>query len=117
TGFDGDDAAIDERSSGGRSHPGVLMDVEADTMAGAVAEGLCPTRFGDDVTADRVDISCRDSSPNGGDTCRLGFDHRVVHALLSRCGLTDHDRPGHVGVIAVHECSEVEHDEVPCGEV
>ena len=54
-GLDGDDVAGGERSIAGRGHPGPLVDLEADAVAGGVQEGVAPAGVVDDRAAGRVD--------------------------------------------------------------
>src|SRR5580698_8557448 len=66
TGLDGDDEAGGEDSSAQLTDRRGLVDVEPDAVASAVLEALGPTRGGDDLAADVVDILGRDARPQIG---------------------------------------------------
>ena len=114
--FDGDDAAVDQRSSRGPAHPGVLVDVETHAVAGAVQEGVGPAGLVDDRAAGRVDVLAADPGGHRGDAGRLGLEDHVEHPLLGRARLPHHDGAGHVRVVAVDQRAEVDHHEVAFGD-
>ena len=55
-GLDGHDVAGGERSVRRPGHPRVLVDLQADAVAGAVHEGVAPARLVDDGPAGGVDV-------------------------------------------------------------
>src|SRR6516165_8030534 len=76
TGLDGDDEAGGEDSSAELGHRRGLVDIEPDSVPGAVLEALRPARLPDDVTTDVVHLLHADARPHRSGAGGLGrADH------------------------------------------
>src|ERR1700730_8687358 len=91
----------------------VLVDVQADGVAGSVAEPLAILPFFDDLTARAIDLARRRARTRGFDPSSLGRDHELVDAPKLGIRLADEDRAAEVRTIAVHDRPKVEGDRGP----
>ena len=87
-----------------------FVDLEADTVAGAVQVPVAVAGLVEHVAARRRSIAQRACVDAGdrGDAGVLRRRHQLVELALLRGRLADHVRPGHVGVVAVDERTDVD---------
>ena len=90
----------------------ILVDEQPDAVAGAVQVPVEMAGSVEDVAARRVDVAGGDALADGPQPSELGLEHEVVDLLLLGGGIADHVAPRHVGVVAVDEGADVDHDGV-----
>ena len=112
TGLDGDDVTGCERSSRRPRDPRVLVDLEADAVAGAVGERVGPTGLADD---DRQASSTALVSVPAATAATPAACAAVTTSSIRRCvaeGSPMQNGAGHVGAVAVDQRAEVDDHEV-----
>src|SRR5215207_6212582 len=98
-GLDRDDRTGFQGITGTRGHPGLLVDLEAHPVAGAVHERVGPTRRRDDLATGAIDLGAVDSGTHRVATRRLAVAHDVPHAAGLRTRVADAHGAGHVGAV------------------
>src|SRR6478736_8578520 len=111
-GFDRDHGAFGKLVLLGRSEPRLLVDLEADPVTQAVDEVVPVPRLRDDGPRRGIHLDAGYTRSNHVDRSLLRLADDVVHLLELCRGLTERDRAGHVGVIALDERTEIELDHV-----
>ena len=86
----------------------VLVDVQPDAVAGAMAEPVAVPGVDDHLAARRVDLAGQRPRLDGGEAGGLGGDHRVVGALVLVARLADRHGAPEVGAVSVDDGAEVE---------
>ena len=86
----------------------VLVDVEADAVAGPVDEPVAVAGVDEHLAAGCVDVPGGDTRVDGVEPGLLCDRDEPVHLALERCRLAHHPRAGHVGVVSVDECTHVD---------
>ena len=91
------------------------MDVESDTVAGSMTEGLTKPGFGDDRSTDVVDRLGLDARGDCGDGSSLSLgDQRkdLAGDIVRRIGTTDDKRTSHIAAIPVDERADVDDQKI-----
>src|SRR6266550_9280385 len=112
TRLDRHDGALGELVDLGRSEPGLFVDLQTDAVAETVDEAVPIARLVDDGASRGVHRHPGHPRPHDVDRGLLRLTDDVVDLLQLDRGLTERDRPGHVGVVAVDEPSDVELDHI-----
>src|SRR3974390_338416 len=98
----GDDESGGEDSSAQLGHRRGLVNVEADTVAGAVLEAVGPPGVADDPTAHVAHLLCADTGRHRRRAGGLRRAHHLEDARQLALGvLADTERAGQVGAIAL----------------
>lgn len=112
-GLHGDDVAGGQDLIGPAGNAGLLMDIDAHAMAGAVAEALAVAGLGDDIAGDFVDLRRGHTGRDGRLGRLLGAQHDIIDLAHLVAGLTHRHGAGHIGVVAVLAGAEIDGDHVP----
>src|SRR6266545_5101034 len=112
TGLDGHGRSGGDPTRAARPHPGRLVDLQADAVAGRVAEGVAAAGLRDHLAAGPVHLGAADPGAQRGQPRLLGAPHQLVELPLARRGAAEHHRAGHVGAVALDHRAEVEDDQV-----
>ena len=89
------------------------MNLQANTVAGAVDERVTPTGVDDDVPRGAVHCRALCAHRHGGHAGPLRFEHRVPHPPSLRTRFADTHRPSHVRAVPVDDAAEVDHHQLP----
>ena len=104
-----------EDSGLGGVHGRKLVNIETDSVAGAVTEVITVACIADDRATCVIDLAGFDPGPDRSHTRRLRPGHEAVDfdcGLVGRFGSTDHKGSGHVAAVPVDKTTNVDHDQV-----
>src|SRR5439155_3973920 len=110
--LDRDHRALGKLIDLGRSEQGLFVDLETDAVAETMDEEVPIARLFDHGPSRGVHRHAGHPRPHDVDRGLLRLTNDVVDLLHVDGGLTDRYRPGHVGVVAVVERSDIEFDHV-----
>jgi hypothetical protein len=88
---------------------GLFVDDQPDPVAGGVEVPLGTTGLPEDLTADPIDVASRHAGRDRGQPRELRLEDEVVDLALVIGRSAHHVTACHVGVIAVDECTDVDH--------
>ena len=112
TGLHGDRRASKQCTGGRRADSRRFVDLQSDAVAESVAEVVGVPGVGDDLPRRGVDLLERGPGRERFPARPLRGGHQLVDVELPLRGRRQHERAGHVGVIAAHQGAEVDLDEV-----
>src|SRR5262249_9716090 len=99
-----------------RAHPGALVDLEADAVPQAVAEGLAQAGRLDPVARHGVELAAGHARPDRRDGGSLGIQADLVRALELRRDVPGGEGPRAVRGIAIDERPHVDDDQRALGD-
>ena len=89
---------------------GKLVDVEPDTVAGSMTEGIAEPGFGDDRSTgvvDRLGLDARGDHSDGS-SLRLGDQRKnLAGDIVRRIRATDDKRTSHIAAVPVDDCADI----------
>ena len=93
--------------------PRRLMDHQTDAMTDGMCDKIGKAALCEFVPAPRIDVATSAPRSHQLDCRLLNIAHRVVHRPDFGGAFPDEKRASHVGVVALDECSYVDHEGVP----
>src|SRR5690606_23110380 len=110
--LDGDHVPRPEVGCAGGRLERVVVDQQPDPVPGPQEPPVGVPGVSDEVPAHRGDLAGRYPGAHGRQPGELHADQQVVDLALVRGRLADHVAAGHVGVVAVDQPADVDHDRV-----
>lgn len=111
-GFDGDHHAGGEERFDFWAGAGEFVDVEADAVAGGVAEFIGVAGVIDDGAGGKIGFMAADAGLHGGDAGELGAEDDFVNFALFAVGAPGEKGAGHVAAISLVFHAHVDEDGV-----